>query len=104
MLESHFGILAANAIICAVNTRLAPAEVAYILEHSGASAILCDLEFKDLVRDSKLPKVFIEDSGLPTDPYEQFLERGYSKADTIGWSGLEQTDDEDDGASLCYTR
>ncbi|KAI8601243.1 AMP-dependent synthetase and ligase [Dissophora ornata] len=103
LLEAHFGIPAANGIICAINTRLAPKEVDYILQHSGAKVILCDMEFKDLVKDSTLPKVFIADSGLPTDPYEQFLKTGYSKADTLGWSGLEQTDNEDDGISLCYT-
>lgn len=104
MLEAHFGIPAANAIICAINTRLAPAEVAYILEHSGAKAILCDREYEGLVKDSKLPTVIIDDSGLPTDPYEQFLQQGLLKADTLGWSGLDQTDNEEDAVSLCYTR
>jgi acyl-CoA synthetase (AMP-forming)/AMP-acid ligase II len=104
MLEAHFGIPAANAVICAINTRLAPAEVAYILEHSGAKAVFCDLEYEALVKDSKLPKVIIEDSGLPSDPYEQFLQKGLSKADTLGWSGLDQTDDEEEAVSLCYTR
>ncbi|KAF9354966.1 hypothetical protein BGX34_010715 [Mortierella sp. NVP85] len=103
MLEAHFGIPSANAIICAINTRLAPAEVAYILEHSGAKAVFCDLEYEALVKDSKLPKVIIEDSGLPSDPYEQFLQKGLSKADTLGWSGLDQTDDEEEAVSLCYT-
>ncbi|KAF9194775.1 hypothetical protein BGZ50_005815 [Haplosporangium sp. Z 11] len=103
MLEAHFAIPAARAIICAINTRLAPAEVEYILNHSGAKAILCDQEFQHLVEHSKLPKVFIDDSGLPTDPYEQFLAKGLSKADTLGWSGLDQTDNEDDAISLCYT-
>ncbi|KAG0307700.1 hypothetical protein BGZ98_010053 [Dissophora globulifera] len=103
MLEAHFAIPAANAIICAINTRLAPAEVEYILSHSGAKAILCDSEFQDLVTGSSLPKVFINDSGLASDPYEQFLTKGYPKADSLGWSGLEQTDNEDDAISLCYT-
>ncbi|KAG0207071.1 hypothetical protein BGX28_001614 [Mortierella sp. GBA30] len=103
MLEAHFAIPASRAIICAINTRLAPPEVAYILEHSGAKAILCDREFEGLIRNSTLPKVFIEDSGLASDPYEQFLGKGFSKADTLGWSGLDQTDNEDDGVSLCYT-
>ncbi|KAG0223960.1 AMP-dependent synthetase and ligase [Mortierella sp. GBAus27b] len=103
MLEAHFGIPAANAIICAINTRLAPAEVAYILEHSGAKVVLCDSEFEALVRDSPLPKVMIDDSGLPTDPYEQFIRHGYLKADSLGWSGLDQTDDEEEAVSLCYT-
>ncbi|KAF8962250.1 hypothetical protein BGZ46_001207 [Entomortierella lignicola] len=103
MLEAHFAIPAANAIICAINTRLIPTEVAYILEHSGAKVILCDSEFKGLVENSKLPKVFIDDSGLPSDPYEQFLGKGLPLADTLGWSGLDQTDNEEDGISLCYT-
>ncbi|KAF9152396.1 hypothetical protein BGX21_005133 [Mortierella sp. AD011] len=103
ILEAHFAIPAAHGIICAINTRLVTAEIAYILEHSGAKAILCDSEFKDLVKDSKLPKVFIDDTGLATDPYEQFVAKGLSKADTLGWSGLDQTDDENEGVSLCYT-
>jgi hypothetical protein len=51
-----------------------------------------------------LPKVMIDDSGLPTDPYEQFIRHGYLKADSLGWSGLDQTDDEEEAVSLCYTR
>ena len=104
LLEAHFGIPAANAIICAINTRLAPAEVAYILEHSGAKAVLCDQEYLGLIQGSKLPRVVIEDTGLPSDPYEQFLSKGMQQAETLGWSGLEQTDNEDDGVSICYTR
>ncbi|KAF9429081.1 hypothetical protein BGZ76_001837 [Entomortierella beljakovae] len=103
MLEAHFAIPAANAIINAINTRLNHNEVNYILGHSGAKAIICDAEFKDIIKDSKLPVVFIEDTGLASDPYEKFLARGYSKADTLGWSGLDQTDNEDDSVSLCYT-
>ncbi|KAF9097075.1 hypothetical protein BGX27_001050 [Mortierella sp. AM989] len=103
MLEANFGIPAANGVICSINTRLSLAEVAYILEHSGSKLILCDVEFKDLVKDSKLPKVFIDDTGLATDPYEQFLAKGFSKAEALGWSGLEPTDDEENPLSLCYT-
>ncbi|KAF9924209.1 hypothetical protein BGZ67_009455, partial [Mortierella alpina] len=103
MLEAHFAIPAARAIICAINTRLAPQEVDYILKHSGAKVILCDREFEGLVKDSALPKVIIDDTGLTSDPYEQFVGTGFSKADSLGWSGLDQTDSEDDGVSLCYT-
>jgi fatty-acyl-CoA synthase len=44
MLEAHFGIALAGAVIVAVNTRLAPPEVAWILEHSGARLLLADAE------------------------------------------------------------
>ncbi|KAF9343506.1 hypothetical protein BGX26_005626 [Mortierella sp. AD094] len=103
MLEANFGIPAANGVICSINIRLAPAEVAYILEHSSSKVILCDAEFKDLVKDSKLPKVFIDDTGKSADPYEQLVASGLSKADTLGWSGLEPTDDEENALSQCYT-
>ncbi|KAF9152954.1 hypothetical protein BG015_004385 [Linnemannia schmuckeri] len=104
MLEAHFAIPASNAIICAINTRLAPKEVEYILNHSGAKAVFVDKEFVELVRDSKLPKVVIADTGVAaSDEYERFLETGYQKAATLGWGGLDQTDDENEGVSLCYT-
>ncbi|KAG9061666.1 hypothetical protein KI688_007247 [Linnemannia hyalina] len=104
MLEAHFAIPAANAIICAINTRLAPKEVEYILNHSGAKVVLVDKEFEGLVKECNLPKVVIADTGVAaSDEYERFLETGYQKADTLGWGGLDQTDDENEGISLCYT-
>lgn len=64
-----------------------------------------DKEFVELVSKSKLPRVVIADTGIAaSDEYERFLETGYQKADTLGWSGLDQTDDENEGVSLCYTR
>ncbi|KAF8953365.1 hypothetical protein BGZ46_003228 [Entomortierella lignicola] len=103
MLEANFGIPAANGVICSINTRLAPAEIAYILENSGSKLILCDTEHKNLVKDSKLPIVFIDDTGLPSDPYEQLVASGLEKSDSLGWSGLEPTDNEENPLSLCYT-
>jgi fatty-acyl-CoA synthase len=44
MLEAHFGVALAGGVLVAINTRLAPAEVAYILEHSGARLLLVDAE------------------------------------------------------------
>ncbi|KAF9977903.1 hypothetical protein BGZ73_004499 [Actinomortierella ambigua] len=104
MLEAHFAIPACQAIIVAINTRLNPKEVAYILNHSGARLILCDAEFQSSVQDSPLPKVIIEDSGnVNSDPYEKFISLGYPLADKLGWGGLDQVRDENDGISICYT-
>ncbi|KAG0301803.1 hypothetical protein BGZ97_002611 [Linnemannia gamsii] len=101
MLEAHFAIPAANAIICAINTRLAPKEVDYILNHSGAKVVLVDAEFAGLVQGSKLPKVVIADTGVAaTDEYERFLETGYREADSLGWGGLDQTDDENEATHV----
>ncbi|KAG0232363.1 hypothetical protein BGW42_008232 [Actinomortierella wolfii] len=103
MLEAHFAIPACQAIIVAINTRLNPKEVAYILNHSGAKMILCDAEFQGLVKDSPLPKVIIDDSGKDSDPYEQFIRSGFPQADKLGYGGLDQVKDENDGISICYT-
>src|SRR4051794_36101312 len=37
MLEAHYAVPGIGAILVPLNTRLAPAEYAYVLEHSGAS-------------------------------------------------------------------
>src|SRR5262249_40269055 len=44
MLEVHFGVALAGGVLVAVNTRLTPLEVRYILEHSGARCLLVDAE------------------------------------------------------------
>ena len=47
LLEAHFGVPAARASLCAVNTRLAAREIAFIVEHSGASVLLLDPELEE---------------------------------------------------------
>ncbi|MCH8887369.1 MAG: AMP-binding protein [SAR324 cluster bacterium] len=47
MLEAHFGIPWRGRVIVAINTRLHPNEVAYIIEHSQAELLLVD---RDLTR------------------------------------------------------
>jgi fatty-acyl-CoA synthase len=42
MLEAHYGVLYAGAVLVALNTRLSAAELAYIVEHSGARVMLHD--------------------------------------------------------------
>jgi fatty-acyl-CoA synthase len=42
VLEAHFGIPWAGGAIVAINTRLNPKEVAYILDHSGARILIAD--------------------------------------------------------------
>jgi fatty-acyl-CoA synthase len=47
MLESHYGVLYAGAVLVALNTRLSTAELAYIVEHSGARVLLHDPELRE---------------------------------------------------------
>ena len=46
LLEAHFGVPLAGAVLVPINTRLAPAEIGYILRHAGARALLLDGELE----------------------------------------------------------
>jgi fatty-acyl-CoA synthase len=46
MLESFFGVCSSGRILVPINFRLAPAEVEYIVGHSGASVLLVDPELE----------------------------------------------------------
>ena len=46
LLEAHFGVPAARGALCAINTRLAPPEVRFIVEHCGAQVLLLDPELE----------------------------------------------------------
>ena len=50
MLEGHFGPLRLGAVLVAINIRLSPREITYILNHSGARVLVFDSEFADTVR------------------------------------------------------
>src|SRR2546421_286522 len=49
LLLGHFGVPQAGGIIVAINTRLSPDEIAYILEHSGASMVFFSPELEPLL-------------------------------------------------------
>jgi len=50
MLEAHYGVPMAGAVLNTINTRLDAATVAYILDHGEAKVILADREFLPLLR------------------------------------------------------
>jgi len=49
LLEANFGVPWAGVPLVAVNTRLSPGEVRYILEHSEAAVLVYDPDFDELV-------------------------------------------------------
>ena len=51
LLESFFGVCSYGRVLVPVNFRLSPAEVAYIVEHSGASVLLVDPELDEPLRE-----------------------------------------------------
>ena len=103
LIESHHGVLAARAVLTPINIRLTKAEVLYILEHSGSKLILIDSEYLQLIEGAKIPVVINMDTGMPSDPYEQFLADGRKFSEEKGWLGLEPEIHDDAPATLCYT-
>jgi fatty-acyl-CoA synthase len=47
LLESFFGVCSSGRVLVPINFRLSPAEVEYIVGHSGASVLLVDPELED---------------------------------------------------------
>ena len=52
MIEAHFGIPMAGAVINTLNTRLDAESLAFMLRHGGAKAILVDREFAAVTKDA----------------------------------------------------
>nr|WP_087573465.1 acyl-CoA synthetase [Sphingomonas sp. JE1] len=52
MIECHYGVPMAGAVLNAINTRLDAATIAYILDHAESKAVIVDREFSALVREA----------------------------------------------------
>ena len=91
MVEAHFGVPMAGAVLNAINTRLDPEAIAFMLDHGEAKAILVDPEFSATVaralalrqRTAPLHIIEITDplfgppaQALRGQPYEEFLASG----------------------------
>jgi fatty-acyl-CoA synthase len=89
MLEAHYGVPMAGAVLNSINTRLEPATIAYILKHGGAKVLLTDTEYSPLVEQAlaglrTAPLVVDVVDGAGPEPgrsagtltYEELLENG----------------------------
>jgi len=104
--ELYFGVPAAGAVLLTVNVRLAPAQVARILEHAGARVVFADPELVPLVDavadglSHPLRKVVLGAEAHPDAPgweaYEPLLAAADPDPGPVGLA-------EDDAAGLCYT-
>ena len=65
LLIALFGIPAHGRVLVPINFRLNRDEIAYIIEHSGATALLVDPEYDDLTRDIPVAHRFV--LGADTD-------------------------------------
>ncbi len=84
MLEANYGPMGIGAVLVALNIRLSPREIAYILNHSGSKILVFDSELGDTVRQlrDECPGVetYVQvrdtaplDDGIPGPEYEQWL-------------------------------
>lgn len=86
MLEAHYGVPLAGAVLVSVNIRLSAREIAYILNHSDTKIVFVDTEFAGVIEPilNELPNVKlivnIDDGAapkrLPGPDYEGFLASG----------------------------
>jgi fatty-acyl-CoA synthase len=107
MAEAHFGVPLSGGIMVAINTRLSAEEVLYILNHSGAKALIVDTEYSTMIasireRCETLQVIVnvddsVGDAQLAGLDYEAFLESG--SPSEPGWP----IDDEEDVISINYT-
>ncbi|MET9532626.1 MULTISPECIES: acyl--CoA ligase family protein [unclassified Streptomyces] len=76
LLEAHYGVPLAGAVLVALNTRLAPAEIAYILDHSAADVVIVDATCREVLTEALKHsgvRPTVIDSGRPQDAYESLL-------------------------------
>ncbi len=88
MLEAHYGVIMAGAVLNALNYRLDAPTIAFILEHGGSKLVLVDREFSPVMvealgqMNAPPPAIGIDDvlatSGemLGDTDYESFLAEG----------------------------
>ncbi len=86
LLEGHYGVPLAGAILVAINVRLAPQEILYILNHSGSKILFVDTAFYNLIEPIKneleaLQKVvlIIDEENTQEEnleDYERFIHKG----------------------------
>ncbi len=116
LLEAHFGVPMAGAVLVAINTRLSAGEVAYILEHSGARMLFTGAEYAPLVAQASaqlaqpVPTVWLsatpDGTELPpgvrpgNTPYESFIAGGSPAP--FAWA-LDAVEGEDATISINYT-
>ncbi len=110
MLECHYGVPMAGAVLNTMNTRLDAAVIAFQLDHGGAKVLIADREFSKTVKEALLlckvkPLVIDYDDPEYSGPgerlggieYEEFIGGGDP---SFAWA---MPDDEWDAIALNYT-
>jgi fatty-acyl-CoA synthase len=94
LLEAHFGVPRSGAVLVAINTRLMPEEIAYIIEHSVSRLLVVHESLVHLVEEAPVERVLVCGEG---GDYEEFL------ASAGAGEPEDRLGSEDDSISLNYT-
>ena len=112
MIEAHFGIPMAGAVLNAINTRLDPETVAFMLDHGEAKVVIVDPEFSPVMsralalRKNQRPLLVIDvQDELYTGPVQRVGSIFYDDFVADGDPGFDWQlpDDEWDAIALNYT-
>ncbi len=109
--EAHYSIPMVGAVINAINTRLDPNTVSYILQHSDAKVLIVDRQFHDVIEKAlknvknKITIIDIEDQDIDTSSFKKIGELEYESFLNTGDENYEwkKPKDEWEAISLGYT-
>jgi fatty-acyl-CoA synthase len=109
--EAHYSIPMVGAVINAINTRLDPNTVSYILQHSDAKVLIVDRQFHDVIEKAlknvknKITIIDIDDQDIDTSSFKKIGEYEYESFLNTGDENYEwkRPSDEWDAISLGYT-
>jgi fatty-acyl-CoA synthase len=92
LMEAFYGVCSYGRVLVPINFRLSPAEVSYIVEHSGSTVLLIDPELKDTLAEVTVKHRF----WLGTESDTALLRPG---VEPVPW----EEPDEDATATINYT-
>ena len=109
--EAHYAIPMVGAVINAINTRLDPNTVSYILQHSDAKVLIVDRQFHDVIEKAlknvknKITIIDIDDQDIDTSSFKKIGELEYESFLNTGDENYEwkKPKDEWEAISLGYT-
>ncbi|MDC1139315.1 acyl-CoA synthetase [Candidatus Pelagibacter sp.] len=109
--EAHYSIPMVGAVINAINTRLDPNTVSYILQHSDAKVLIVDRQFHDVIEKAlktvknKITIIDIDDQDIDTSSFKKIGELEYESFLNTGDENYvwKKPKDEWEAISLGYT-
>ena len=109
--EAHYSIPMVGAVINAINTRLDPKTISYILDHSDAKVLIVDRQFHEVISKAletvknKIKIIDINDKDIDTSSFKKIGDLEYESFLNTGDENYEwkKPKDEWQAISLSYT-